>query len=986
MTRSFRISVLSLALPFIVARAEAHEWVKPFGEWSEEINWDPEEVPNANYYVNIGNGVCELTSTGSAFSLSIGIALGEETSVPGSGHLEIKNDGSILSTVMGVGVGNIASGYGRLLVSGEGAGIITGADYGLDAGNGGTAEIIIERGGDINSSGLFLGGSGGETVGGITTLVYGTADMQMDGAGTVGIFNKTVSIGVAGTGNLTIKGGARAYAGYLFVGGDGPSAAQPNTPYAKGKLVIQGSDSRLDVDLEGQRINIGYGGDGTMEIRNGGKFLSATTINAIIANSNLSRGTVLVTGQGSEWRHTRAIHLGLAGTAKLTIADNGKVRADGGLSTQSGLFDNPDGDLTIKGSVAGSPADPGVLEVPFLSAGERLTANFDAAIIRGLADQTDFINGFSSRTIHGGGLAIDSNTFSLTIRTGFEGPGGLTKTGAGTLTIAGTANSTYSGGTIIEQGVLLAGKNNPLSTGPILVKNGTGLGKSVTTPVTVPNAVNFEETATLFSAGGILYLGPLNLTPGDHTLTLSPTPGNTSTPMDFYATGLVSGTGNLRLISGSETVAATFGMSSYSPENDFSGTVTVGDRVKFKLGGFSVPVFSGTLDISPGGIADIDGGERIKDTSTVKVNGKLNFGGYNQVTETFNRLEGSGEIRSYPFTSNDFNNLQILRLGEGEFSGVLADGSAQFNKLILKKIGPGTLSLSGASTYSGTTTVEGGNLKVENTTGSATGNGPVNVNEGAKLSGSGTVAGALSVAGTVSPGSSPGILKVGGDLAIQPTGVMEVEINGTGRGTTHDGINVGGMLTYGGKLRIIFGGGFTPAPGSPISVFQATGGMSGNFETVEFVGGTGVFDATTGNITAAAPPELSPFQSWATLKGLDPETNGAPDFDADNDGLKNMVEYVLDSDPKSPVPANLPTAVIEDDRIVFRFIRRLDSTSKFQQHIEKSTSLGEEPWQGISGMYSRLEYIDETYEAVVARIPMTDPAIFLRLRVTQVPE
>jgi autotransporter-associated beta strand protein len=72
----------------------------------------------------------------------------------------------------------------------------------------------------------------------------------------------------------------------------------------------------------------------------------------------------------------------------------------------------------------------------------------------------------------------------------------------------------------------------------------------------------------------------------------------------------------------------------------------------------------------------------------------------------------------------------------------------------LTKIGAGTLTLSGANTYGGATNVNAGILRASNATGSATGTGPVNVNIGGALSGTGTISGIVNVAsgGTVSPG------------------------------------------------------------------------------------------------------------------------------------------------------------------------------------------------------------------------------------------
>ncbi len=76
------------------------------------------------------------------------------------------------------------------------------------------------------------------------------------------------------------------------------------------------------------------------------------------------------------------------------------------------------------------------------------------------------------------------------------------------------------------------------------------------------------------------------------------------------------------------------------------------------------------------------------------------------------------------------------------FSGVIQDGTRRRGSIA--KVGDGTLTLSGANTYTGGTTVSAGTLEVANTTGSATGNNSVNVAAGT-LGGNGIIQGAVTI-------------------------------------------------------------------------------------------------------------------------------------------------------------------------------------------------------------------------------------------------
>lgn len=119
----------------------------------------------------------------------------------------------------------------------------------------------------------------------------------------------------------------------------------------------------------------------------------------------------------------------------------------------------------------------------------------------------------------------------------------------------------------------------------------------------------------------------------------------------------------------------------------------------------------------------------------------------------------------------------------------------------LLQTGTGTVVLNGVNTYTGTTTVKAGILKVNGTTGT----GEVNIEQNGRLEGNGTIRGLAVIEGSLNPGNSPGILTFEDDLVLASTANTTMEILGLNRGVDYDGINVLGELTYGGALLLDVG-------------------------------------------------------------------------------------------------------------------------------------------------------------------------------------
>jgi autotransporter-associated beta strand protein len=121
------------------------------------------------------------------------------------------------------------------------------------------------------------------------------------------------------------------------------------------------------------------------------------------------------------------------------------------------------------------------------------------------------------------GGTVDTNGNNATLSGAITGPGGLSKIGAGTLTLSG--QSTYTGSTGVNAGTLQAGAVNAFSpSSAFTVANGATL-----------DLASFNQTIGSFAGAGAVTLGSATLTTGND---------NTSTTFS----GVMSGTGGLAKI------------------------------------------------------------------------------------------------------------------------------------------------------------------------------------------------------------------------------------------------------------------------------------------------------------------------------------------------------------------------------------------------------------------------------------------------------
>jgi len=193
-------------------------------------------------------------------------------------------------------------------------------------------------------------------------------------------------------------------------------------------------------------VGAAAGSSGTLTIQNG----STLTSNGVsrIGFAAGSSGIATVTGPGSQWLiPSQQFVVGFGGNGTLNIQDGGRVFAASGTGTIVGLGSGSSGTVNINGG--------GTLETSSLrNTNGAAQVNFDDGILRATAANTNFVTGFSGTKLNiaAGGLTIDTATFAVgtDATSGFTGTGGLTVTGGGVLSLL--ANSPYSGETWVQAG------------------------------------------------------------------------------------------------------------------------------------------------------------------------------------------------------------------------------------------------------------------------------------------------------------------------------------------------------------------------------------------------------------------------------------------------------------------------------------------------------------------------------------------------------
>jgi T5SS/PEP-CTERM-associated repeat protein len=446
-----------------------------------------------------------------------------------------------------------------------------------------------------------------------------------------------------------------------------------------------------------------------------------------------------------------------------------------------------------------------------------------------------------------GSLTVDNAQIHITGWMGLAGNDSTAGTGTGTLTVQNNAEVTIdgalrawtstsrinlSGGTLRVGSLDLRGTSNrlnwtagtlELTDSSLIIEAGHPLGASAT--------IGSGKVLKLSDTGERLRIGAN----GVGSLTIS-------------GGGLVEVAGSARL----------------ADEDNSTGTVLVtGVGSKLKAAGLVISNdigATGTLTVQNGGVVEVTNNIDVADAGGITGVGTLNVSGSASKVTGFNMWLGGT-----PSSDNGAKGTVNLSGGAIEIAATTRvwNNNSQIN-LLGGTFKTGSLRLDGVASRlnwtSGTLHLDGGTLDAA-----------LNIPTTGTLAGTGTITGHVTNAGLISPGTSPGVMHIDGNLSGTGDYLMQIaSLAG------FDQINVTGALSFtGSTITIALLDGYIPAAGSSFDLFDFTGAIGGTW-SFDFSAAalpsnrawdTSAF-ATTGAISVIQVPEPKALAVLAPLAAV----------------------------------------------------------------------------------------------------------------------
>jgi len=715
----------------------------------------------------------------------------------------------------------------------------------------------LNLGGSINLADavtLTLAPASGPVFSGI---IQGNGSLVISGPGV-----QILSSDTTFTGTTTVTGGVLQ----LGFGGTTGSVAGPLIVSGNGGLAINRSDNFT--------LGIGITGTGGLT-KSGAGALTLTGANTYSFTTTLSAGT-LIAGATDALSANSTHSLSTGTTLQLdynqtvrALASSGTVNMANGsvLTIGNGAGQNFSGVIQGDGSLIKSGTGTQILSGNNTFTGT--TTVTGGTLQLGNGGTTGSVAGGLS--VSGAGSLAVNRSDNLTMGIGITGTGGLTKSGAGTLTLTGA--NTYSGPTTLVAGTLTTGASNTLSANSL---HSVGSGTTL--------YVDYSQ-----SVAGVSSNGTVNLA-NNSVLTIGNAAGNNFS-------GVIQGNGSL--------IKSGTGTQILSSNITFTGTTTVtGGTLQLGNGGTTGSVAGGltvsgagwltvnrsdnlTLDLAMSGTGNL-----IKaGTGTVTLTGSLTHTGQTNVSQGTlatgapNVLSASGSINVTGASGTlEINHDQTVKSFSGAGSTVLASGatltiqgntpagtnvSTSYTGVISGggglAVNDHSLNIRSVSTYSGTTTLTGGDttLRIGNP-GTATDsasilNTIITVSDGADLTGNGSVGDVIvNSGGLLGPGFSGTGTLTATNMTWNPGGVLRFQIyDATGTAGTRTGwdlLSVSGALAINATITTPFVIALESLATGPVEGSVAAGAAA-NFAEANFY--TWKLAATTQGITGFDPLAFS---------------------------------------------------------------------------------------------------------------------------------
>ncbi|MGT1692416.1 autotransporter-associated beta strand repeat-containing protein [Salmonella enterica subsp. enterica serovar Winslow] len=617
-----------------------------------------------------------------------------DNAISGSGKVEKSGDDALTLSGANTYTGGTLISDGTLVASNVealGTGDVTDNAV-LELNTGGTFDNAISGSGQVEKSGddaLTL--SGANTYTGGTLISDGTlvaSNVEALGTGDV-TDNAVLELNTGGDFDNAISG-----SGQVEKSGDGTLTLSGSNTYTGGTTINDGTLIATSVDALGSgdvtdnatlELNTGGTFDNAISgsgqvVKSGDKMLTLSGANSYSGGTLISDGTLVASNVESlgtgDVTNNATLELNTGGDFTNNIGGSGQVVKSG------------DDALALSGA---NSYTGGTL----ISSGTLIATNVDAL---GSGDVTD-------------NATLELNTGG-TFDNAISGSGQVVKSGDKTLTLSGS--NTYTGGTLISDGTLVASNVEALGTGDVTdnatlelntrgtfdnVISGSGqVVKSGDDALTLSGS-NTYRGGTTISGGTLVATSVEALGTGDVTdnATLALNTGG-----DFINN--IGGTGRVEK-SGDDTLTLS-GSNTYTGGTLISSGTLVATNVD-ALGSGDV-TDNATLELNTGGTFDnaIGGTGRVEKSGadTLTLSGSNTYIGgttINDGTLIATSVDALG--------TGDVTNNAVLELNTGGTFDNAISGSGQ-----VVKSGDKTLTLSGANSYTGGTTISGGTLVASN--------------------------------------------------------------------------------------------------------------------------------------------------------------------------------------------------------------------------------------------------------------------------------